>query len=144
MFGTMPAGILYVDDDLEACEEMKMMFQASIKGCDLICSTSQRQTQEMISQRSFDMFILEYCLSEMTGAELCHKIRLEDRDTPVVIYSALFREIDRKMALAAGANAFVIKSDGFSNLSATIRRLLVPRPVISRHYHSARRSTRIF
>lgn len=144
MLGTRPADILYVDNDLEACEGMRTLFRESEKGCNLTCSMSPVQTQEMISQRSFDMYILEYCLTEITGSELCRKIRIKDRDTPIVIYSALFREIDRETALGSGANAFIVKSDGFSNLSATIRRLLILRPVISRHHHPARRSTQIF
>ncbi len=144
MLGSRPADILYVDNDLEACEGMQALFRESQKGCNLTCSTSPLQIREMISQRSFDLYILEYCLTEVTGPELCRKIRLKDRVTPVVIYSALFREIDRETALGAGANAFIVKSDGFSNLSATIRRLLSLRAVISRHHHPARRSTRIF
>lgn len=144
MLGNRPADILYVDNDPDACEGMRTLFRESEKGCNLTCSTNPRHTREMLSQRAFDMYILEYCLTEVTGPELCRKIRLTDSNTPVVIYSALFREVDRETAMGAGANAFVVKSDGFSNLTATIRRLLVPQPVISRHYHPARRSTQIF
>ncbi len=144
MLGIRPASILYVDNDVESCELLRSSLLASENDFEVVCVTGTDDAIDLMRQRSFDMYILEYCLAEMTGPELCRKLRLTDRRTPIVIYSALFRQIDREKALDAGANAFVVKSDGFSNLSATILRLLYQKPVISRNYHSARRSTSIF
>lgn len=139
-----PARILYVDNDHESCKLIRNSFLRDEKDFDISCVTGTAEALARMRHASFDVFILEYSLFEMTGAEMCRKIRQTDRDTPIVIYSALFREIDRKNAMDAGANAFIVKSDGFSNLTTTLRRLLTPHPVISRHYHSTRRSSSIF
>lgn len=143
MVELLPAKILYVDNDVETCEWIKASFFKDEREFDVTCISGTAEALDLIQRSSFDVFVLEYSLLEMTGAELCRKIRLTDRNTPVVIYSALYREIDRERAVWAGANAFVIKSDGLSNLSATIRRLLDRRPVITRNYHSGRRSSSI-
>ena len=143
MIGFKPASILYVDNDLESCELIKDSFFKDEKEYDVTCISGTAEAMDLMRRFSFDVIILEYSLLEMTGAELCRKIRLDDHNTPVVIYSALYRDIDRERALDAGANAFIVKSDGLSNLSATIRRLLDRRPVISRNYHSGRRSSSI-
>ena len=144
MIGLSPTGILYVDNDPESCEWIKNSFLTNEKNFDVVCMTGTDDALDRIRRQAFDLFVLEYCLAEMTGPQLCRKIRLGDPDTPIIIYSALFRDIDRKTSIEAGANAFVVKSDGFSNLSATIHRLLTPRSAISRHYHPARRSSSIF
>ncbi len=144
MIGLSPPGILYVDNDVESCEWIKNSFLTNEENFDVVCIRGAADVLVRIRRQAFDLFILEYCLMEMTGPELCRKIRLGDPNTPIVIYSALFRDVDRKNAMDAGANAFVVKSDGFSNLSATVRRLLTPRRAITRHYHPARRSSTIF
>jgi DNA-binding response OmpR family regulator len=144
MTGIGPAAILYVDNDPESCQLIKTSFLRDETEFDVVCITGAEDALDRIRRQSFDLYILEYSLIEMTGAELCRKIRVMNRSTPVVIYSALFREIDRETAMKAGATAFVVKADGLGNLSATIRRLLTRRPVISRHYHAAKRSTSIF
>lgn len=141
---TKPVAILYVDNDSDSCEWVKNSFLTNEKNFAVVCVNGTEGALDLIRRQSFDLYIFEYSLLEMTGAELCRKIRVTDRDTPVVIYSALFREIDRETAMKAGATAFVVKSDGFSNLTATVRRLLMPRPAITRHYHTARRSSSIF
>ena len=144
MIGISPIGILYVDNDPESCEWVKNSFLKTKNDFEVVCITGAVDALDRLRRQAFDLIVLEYCLAEMTGPELCSKIRRTDTDTPVVIYSALYRDIDRKKALDAGANAFVVKSDGFSNLTATIQRLLTPRPPISRHYHPIRRSSSIF
>ena len=144
MNGLSPTEILYVDNDPESCEWVKNSFLTTENDFEVVCITGAVDALDRLRRQAFDLIVLEYCLTEMTGPELCSKIRRTDTDTPVVIYSALYRDIDRKKAMDAGANAFVVKSDGFSNLTATIRRLLTPRSTISRHYHPIRRSSSIF
>lgn len=143
MFEDNTANILYVDNDYESCEYVVNSFKKNEKGCEVKTVTSVPQALLLMQGNPFDLYIFDYCLLEMTGAELCRKIRAEDRKTPIVIYSALYREIDRETAMGAGANAFIVKSDGFYNLSTTVRRFLNRPPVISRNYHSARRSSSI-
>ncbi len=143
MFENNAANILYVDNDYEFCEFVMNSFKQNEKSCEIKTVTCVPQALLLINSNPFDLYIFDYCLLEMTGAELCRKIRAEDRKTPVVIYSALYREIDRETAMNAGANAFIVKSDGFYNLSTTVRRFLNRPPVISRNYHSARRTSSI-
>ena len=115
MIGISPIGILYVDNDPESCEWVKNSFLKTKNDFEVVCITGAVDALDRLRRQAFDLIVLEYCLAEMTGPELCSKIRRTDTDTPVVIYSALYRDIDRKKALDAGANAFVVKSDGFSN-----------------------------
>ena len=135
--------ILYVDTDSEACRGIEDSLRSDGLDFRLVCVTGTEAAFDQIRRQTFDIYIFEYCLFEMTGAQLCRTVRLTDRETPMIIYTSLDREIDRETAMTAGANAFVVKSDRFANLSSTISRLLKPRPLISRHYHTARRSSNI-
>ncbi len=141
MYTMKPANVLYVDSDQESCDLIKR--SVSDTECIFSFSSGAQHARELLARRSFDLYIFEYCLTETTGAELCRTLRSAGDLTPVIIYTALYRDIDRQKSQSAGANAFVVKSDGFHNLSVSIRRLLEPRPSASRRYNSVRGSSAI-
>ena len=142
MSTTILPRVLYVDTDGPSREFFKKWVARNGQRCDLVCADGATDALEKISGSQFDFYLFEYCLGEMTGPELCRRIRMNDNQTPVVICSALSRDIDRNTAFTAGASGYVVKPDDLGRLSAIMRRFLgqARKP---RRFHTLRRCAAI-
>ena len=130
--------ILYVDDDPEGSELVKSAFRSEDVSGNLTAATSVEDALVVIARTNFDLFVFDHCLLSLTGAQLCRVVRGLHPQTPILVYSALARPIDREMAKKAGANEYLVKPDDFEMLVPTMRRMLankqnhIPRPGIFR------------
>ena len=68
-------------------------------------------------------------MPELTGIELCQRIRSFDQKTPILFCSGAVTESDRKAALNAGAQGYLAKPFDPDKLSATLRAALNIRTV---------------
>lgn len=116
--------ILYVDDDTDTCLMMKAWFGTGSNSYDITTATSAEEAVLLIDGQHFDLYVLDYCLLEMSGPDLCRIIRKKGILTPVVIYSALTRPVDREVAMRSGANLYLVKPNDIDMLRSTIRRFL--------------------
>lgn len=114
--------ILYVDADGRSREFFKRWVARNADRCDLVCADNAADAVEKIAGQSFDFYLFDYCLGDMTAPELCRQIRATDNRTPVVICSALSRDIDRNTAFSAGATGYIVRPDDLGRLSAILRR----------------------
>jgi two-component system copper resistance phosphate regulon response regulator CusR len=136
--------ILYVDNDTTSSGFVKAWLSRNAPGCSVTCVTSGTEAMERIARERFDLYLFEYCADEMTGPELCRRVRQMDTQTPVVICSSLARGVDRQTALEAGATEYLVKPEEFYRLSTTVRRYLGPLPRFrNRLFRSACRSAAI-
>ena len=71
-----------------------------------------------------DLVILDLMLPKMNGLELCRKLRKEGVSAPILMLTARGQEIDRVMGLDLGADDYVTKPFGLSELMARVRALL--------------------
>ncbi len=116
--------ILYVDDNRDAYELAAAIFKYCGVNCNVISAESAREALALIEEESFDIYIFDYSMPEMSGIELCRYIRQFDADTPIVFFSGMARPSDRTAALAAGANDYLIKPNDLERLPETIKRFL--------------------
>lgn len=119
-----PPRILYVDDDQDGCDMMSILLRDCFN-YSVTAAIDGREARDLIRTQDFDLFLLDYCLPDITGVDLCQTIRELDADVPIVIYSALDRDIDREKAMAAGASKYLIKPDQLDSLRAEIDALLL-------------------
>lgn len=82
---------------------------------------------ELIASEPFDLFIHEHQLREMSGVELCRRIRQTDKKTPILFFSGRTRLMDGEVSIAAGATEYLVRPIGEDHLIDTIRRLLKDR-----------------
>src|SRR5688572_5404266 len=101
--------ILYVDDDKDSCEMISFMLGLSGENYAVTSVFTAQEASELIARQTFDLYIIDYALPEITGVEFCRLIREKDGKTPILFYSAMSRHVDRELALAAGANDYLIK-----------------------------------
>ena len=74
--------------------------------------------------KDFDLILLDLMLPGLNGLELCRKIRNEELYTPILILSAKGNESDRVLGLEVGADDYLTKPFGISELIARCRALL--------------------
>lgn len=92
--------------------------------CHVSTAETAHEALAMIAAESFDLYLLDNWLPGGGGVELCRKIRESDPSTPIVFYSGAAHESEREEALAAGAQAYLVKPDDVAILLETVRRLL--------------------
>ncbi len=76
------------------------------------------------SKKDVDLIILDLMLPGLNGLELCRKIRDEEDYTPILILSAKDNESDRVLGLEVGADDYLTKPFGLSELIARSRALI--------------------
>jgi DNA-binding response OmpR family regulator len=75
-------------------------------------------------QHQPDLIVLDLMLPRMSGLELCHRLRAEEVQVPVLVLTARGEEADRVRGLDAGADDYVIKPFSVPELMARVRALL--------------------
>jgi OmpR-family two-component system manganese-sensing response regulator len=116
--------ILFVDDDEDSCQMMSIMLNLTDENFAVTLANTAEQALALIETQQFDMFILDYRLPDLTGVELCGRIRQIDSRTPIMFYSGMAREIDRQSAKTAGADEYLIKPNDLNRIPETIQRYL--------------------
>jgi DNA-binding response OmpR family regulator len=116
--------ILCVDDDFDSRELIRFMLNRENENYNVMTAASIDEAERLISKESFDLYILDYCLPLTSGIQFCRQIRENDQVTPVLFYSAMGRQVDREIALKAGANGYLTKPNDFEELPKTVSSLL--------------------
>lgn len=116
--------LLYVEDNADSVELVRFMLGGEIDFYEIISTDSANDALVLHRAERFDLYILDYRLPEMSGIELCRRIRQTDKTTPILFFTAMARPADRSVAIAAGANDFLVKPDDLFRLSGVVKSLL--------------------
>ena len=101
--------VLCVDDD----EDSRVMLVTLLRR-ELIEAKAVGTAVQAISSiqtEHFDLYLLDSRLPDLDGFALCRRIRDFDPETPILFFSGAAYDADKKRAIEAGANAYVIKPD---------------------------------
>ena len=79
---------------------------------------------EKIAGETFHLVILDIMLPDLSGIEICRRIRERDGRTPILILSSLSEETDKVLALELGADDYLTKPFGIFELMARVKALL--------------------
>lgn len=121
---THPQRILYVDDDADSREMIGFWLRHQDSELDVTFAESSAVGVELAAGKDFDLYIVDYRMPEMDGAELCTRIRSMQPDARVLFYSAVAREIEITNAFDAGAAEFLVKPNDLDLLVPTVQKLL--------------------
>jgi len=105
----MAKKVLVVDDDdlvLIAIQELLTPL-----GFAVTALSNGPEALEKVSEGQFELVILDVSMPEMTGFEVCQKIRQMGSyaDTPILMLTARSGEEDRQRGMEAGANLYLPK-----------------------------------
>jgi len=116
--------ILFVDDDKDSCELMNMMLLCAGADYETTSVATPFEALDLIAQKPFDLLVVDYKLPEMTGVELCRRIRETDKQTPILFFTGMASNDDRNVAIAAGANSYLVKPNDLDKFTDTVKQLL--------------------
>lgn len=116
--------ILLVEDDLEATKLLKLYFDAKLYN--LICCSNGADAISKIADLQSDLIILDISLPDVSGFEICKKLRDGGNTTPIIMLTSHAEETDKVLALDLGADDYVTKPFGslefMSRINALLRR----------------------
>jgi DNA-binding response OmpR family regulator len=114
--------VLFVDDN----EDSRFIITTILElaGYEVMTAVTCAEGLRLARAEVFDLYILDNRLPDRTGIRLCRQIREFDRQAPIVFYSGASREVDKQVALSAGAQVFLTKPVSAEELTATVGRLL--------------------
>lgn len=101
--------ILCVDDHEDTSEMLKLLL--SYEDYEVVVAFSMQEALEISRRESFDLYVLDKQLPDGTGLDLYAQLNKLTPGIPCIFYSGDAYEIQRREALEAGADAFVVKPD---------------------------------
>lgn len=79
---------------------------------------------KLIDKESFDLLIMDVMLPDYNGVDLCRSVRQHNKQTPILMLTALDQIQDKVAGLKAGADDYLVKPFHFSELLARLEALL--------------------
>jgi len=113
--------ILLVEDNKRISEFVLKGLEES--GFSVVLAETGVEARSLITQRSWDIILLDIMLPDIDGIELLQYARYKKINTPVLVISALGEADDKVKALDYGADDYLSKPFHFKELIARINAL---------------------
>ena len=110
--------ILIVDDQQRARHSIKALLGTNFKLVDTCEAVNGLEAIRCVEECKPDLVLMDARMPEMDGIEATRVIKMKSAQIPVIILS-MYSEY-RSAALAAGANAFLIKGESPEKLLAVV------------------------
>ena len=99
--------ILLVEDEEQIRKLMKLNLE--MEGYEVIPCDNGKTALDIIEQQHFDLMILDVMLPEISGFQICEKVRLQNNKVAIIIVSAKDSSQDRITGLRLGADDYLTK-----------------------------------
>lgn len=77
-----------------------------------------------ITEEPYDLILLDIMLPDMSGFEVCRKVRKQGITTPIIFLTAKGEEVDKVRGLELGADDYITKPFSLRELLARVKALL--------------------
>jgi DNA-binding response OmpR family regulator len=114
--------VLVVEDDPAILRGLKESLRRERH--DVLTSADGETGYQVALEKKPDLVILDVMLPQMTGFEICRKLRAERFHAPILMLTARGEEGDRVLGLDLGADDYVTKPFSVRELLARVRALL--------------------
>ena len=113
--------ILLVEDDVTQLEPLSA---ALTQAGHVVDAIAQGQTaQWLITEKAYDLLILDWMLPQISGLTLCRQYRALGHTAPVLMLTAKDTTADKVAGLDAGADDYLVKPVDIIELLARVRAL---------------------
>ncbi|HKM34059.1 MAG TPA: response regulator transcription factor [Lachnospiraceae bacterium] len=117
----MEKKILVIDDDVELCNLLKQCL--GNEGFQVNCLHDGKTGITFLKNNQVNLVILDVMLPEMDGFTILKQIRMFS-EIPVLMLSAKSEEMNKVLGLKTGADDYITKPFGLSELIARVENLL--------------------
>jgi two-component system response regulator MprA len=114
--------ILIVDDEPAVRDALQLAL--SCDGYDVDSAVNGREALELVECSSPDAVVLDVLMPQLSGLEVCRRLRTRGDRTPVLMLTARDAVSDRVAGLDAGADDYLVKPFALDELLARLRALL--------------------
>lgn len=114
--------ILLIEDDQDTSQLLLETLTAQRYAVDAIADGSSGL--ELAANWSYDLILLDVLLPKLSGIEVCHRLRRQGCQTPILMLTIKDSDEDIIAGLDAGADDYVAKSCAPAQLLARVRALL--------------------
>jgi two-component system phosphate regulon response regulator PhoB len=121
----MTAHILLVEDEIELADALAFALEREGFGVRHAATGKEALTLAATTPRP-DLVLLDVMLPDLSGTEVCRKLRALDstRETPIIMVTARGEEIDRVVGFEVGADDYVVKPYSTRELVLRVRAIL--------------------
>jgi DNA-binding response OmpR family regulator len=121
-----PGTVLIVDDDATLRRSLARALRLS--GFRTEVAEGGRDALARIATARPDVVVLDVSMPDISGTEVCRRLRADGNEVPIVMLSALDEAADRIAGLQAGADDYLVKPFVTAELELRLRALLRRRP----------------
>lgn len=115
--------VAIVEDDPDQAEIAALWLQDA--GCRVFSFQDARSFLRAVRRDSFDLYLLDWVLPDLSGVEALEKVRSElDDQTPAIVATVKDAEEDVVRALEAGADDYIVKPMRRNELIARVNAIL--------------------
>lgn len=120
---------LIIEDDVRISEDLKRLL--SLNGWKAETCGNGADGLQLIMQFSYDLLLLDWCLPELTGLEICKRVRAKGISVPVIFITAQSDIDSTEAGLEAGGDDYLTKPFNERELMARIKSVMRrPRAVV--------------
>lgn len=114
--------ILLVEDEENLNKIIKMNLE--MEGYEVVSSDHGKQALDIAESQHFDLLILDVMLPELSGFQICEKVRLQNKKVGIIIISAKDTSQDRIQGLKLGADDYLVKPFQLEELLLRVHNIL--------------------
>ena len=119
----IPKGrILCTEDDADSCDLLVLILEG--EGYHVTVTGNSAHALAIAEREAFDLILVDNWMPGLSGQELTREVRKFNQSTPILFYSGAAREIDKQDARDAGAQGYLIKPTGISDLVDGVAKLI--------------------
>lgn len=113
--------VLVVEDDESIIDLLTIHLEDM--GFDVVSEDHGELGLGLAQNEKFDLIILDIMLPGMDGMEICKRIRMEDRLTPIMMLTSRSEELDKVLGLELGADEYITKPFSIREFIARVKAL---------------------
>ena len=114
--------ILCTEDDPDSREMLTYVLMEA--GYNVASTDDPTKAIEIARQEFFDLILVDNWMPKISGEDLTREIRKFNQSTPILFYSGAAYESDKQHAQEAGAQGYLVKPEGLSELVSEVAKLI--------------------
>jgi DNA-binding response OmpR family regulator len=113
---------LVVEDD--AAVARGLVFGLRAEGFDVVHARNAAEAFAAVRSHDPALVLLDVGLPDMSGLDVCRRLRADGRRLPIILVTARDEEVDKVLGLELGADDYVVKPFSLRELVSRVRALL--------------------
>lgn len=110
--------LLIIDDDLAICDFLSAFF--SQKGYKVFTANDGKEAVFIVKTEELDMILLDVKMPGFSGIEVLQKIREINKDSKIIMISAVDEEVVVELAMKYGAVGYITKPFSLEQLEKDV------------------------